>query len=81
MEASWSLLKLIAKINPVQLVKIRIAVIDKIIIFFKDLKIKKNSFVLFDIIISIKIIMNDHKPLLKTTSIKGINLISLKING
>ena len=32
-------------------------------------------------IIIIKIIMNDHKPLLNTTSIKGINFISLKING
>ena len=59
----------------------RIAVIDKIIIFLKDLKIKKNSFILFDIIISIKISMNDHIPLLKTTSINGINFISLKING
>tara|TARA_Y100001970_G_C14057014_1_gene762125 strand:+ start:279 stop:497 length:219 start_codon:yes stop_codon:yes gene_type:complete len=57
------------------------AVIVKIITFLKDLKIKKNSFILLDIIIIIKISINDQKPLFKTISIKGINFISLKING
>ena len=72
---------LTAKIKPVQLIVIRIAVIDKNKIFFADLKISKNSLIFPDIIITINKNINDQKPRWKATSIAGTNLISLKNKG
>ena len=70
-EASWTLLILTAKINPVQFIEISIEVIDNIIIFFNEKKIKIKSliFVKKNKIINKKI--NDHNPLCKATSIGG----------
>ena len=42
-EASWTLLILTAKIKPVQLIEISNEVIDNMIIFFNEKKIKINS--------------------------------------
>ena len=70
-EASWTLLILTAKIKPVQLIEISNEVIDNMIIFFNEKKIKINSliFVKKNKIKNKKI--KDHKPLCKATSIAG----------
>ena len=70
-EASWTLLILTAKIKPVQLTVINNAVMDSIIIFFNEKKIKIKSliFVNKNKIKNKKI--NDHNPLCKATSIDG----------
>ena len=72
---------LIAKINPVQFIVINKAVIDNMLIFLYDLKIKKKSliFPMQHIIINKNI--KDHKPRWKAISTDGINLISLKKRG
>ena len=80
-DASWTLLMLTANINPVQFIVINEAVIDKIIIFFLELKILRKSFILVKNNKIIKRKMKDHKPLWKATSKGGTYFISLKING
>ena len=69
--ASWTLPILTAKIKPVQLIVISNAVIDNMIIFFneKKIKIKSLSFVKKNKIKNKKI--KDHNPLCKATSIAG----------
>ena len=72
---------LTAKIKQVQLIVIRDALSDKNNIFFLDLKITKKLLIFPLKFIIINKNINDHKPLWKTISIEGTNLISLKNKG
>ena len=72
---------LTAKINPVQLIDISKAVIDKIIIFLYELNIKKKLLILVKNNKIKKRNIKDQSPLWNATSIDGTCFISLKISG
>ena len=72
---------LTAKIKPIQLIKIKIAVKDKNKIFLYELNISKKSLNLFKIIVIINKNIKDHNPLWIATSIGEICFISLKTKG
>ena len=72
---------LTASINPVQLIVISKALIDKKIIFLLDLNMSKKSLIFPENIININRNINDHNPLCKATSKAGTNFISLKNSG
>ena len=80
-DASCTLFILTANINPVQLIVISEAVIDRIIIFFFELNIFIKSFILVKISKIKKRNIKDHNPLWKATSRGGTYFISLNING